>query len=423
MSRSGWKALPKHSDWVDNRHGEGESFMEETVRILFVDDEPSVLNIMERLFLFENYEVLTAASGKDGLQKFEEILPIHVVISDYRMPEMNGVEFLEEVYKRWPDTVRMILSGYADLDAVISAINRGHIYKFISKPWNNNEIKVTVSTAVERYFLHKKNMELTESLVQKNEELRQFNEKLEQLVAERTAELMQTQDQLVQSEKLAAIGILAAGIAHEIKNPLAIITMGTEYMKNVIGDNAMLQEVASKLKDAALRADTIVKGLLSYTRHSPLALKESDMATLIDETLTFTSHELQKKNIEVIRKYTENLPCVQVDTNQIKQVFVNLLMNGIEAMPDGGRFTIQAESLDNYIGGKAIQLVFSDTGHGIPAEKIGKIFDPFFTTKDIGNTGLGLSISKGIIDKHGGTIQVESIVDRGTTFVIRLPIA
>ncbi|MCX5827872.1 MAG: ATP-binding protein [Deltaproteobacteria bacterium] len=397
--------------------------MEEPVRILFVDDEPSLLNIMERLFLFEDYEILTATSGEEGLRKFEESSPIHIVISDYRMPEMSGVEFLEEVYKKWPDTVRMILSGYADLDAVILAINRGHIYKFISKPWNNDEMKVTVATALERYFLRKRNQELTESLLQKNEELRQFNEKLEQLVADRTAELMQTQEQLVQSEKLAAIGILAAGIAHEIKNPLAIITMGMEYMKSVIGDNAMLQEVADKLKHAALRADTIVKGLLSYTRQNPLTFKESDITTLIDETLTFTEHELQCKNIEVIRKYADGLPRVQVDANQIKQVFVNLLVNGIDAMPEGGRFTIRVECSENDTGKKVVQVVYTDTGHGIPAEKIGKIFDPFFTTKDIGNTGLGLSVSKGIIDKHGGTIQVESRIDVGTSFFIRLPVA
>jgi two-component system, NtrC family, sensor kinase len=397
--------------------------MEETIRILFVDDEPSVLNIMERLFLFENYEILTATSGEEGLRKFDELSPIHIVISDYRMPEMNGVEFLEEVCKKWPDTVRMILSGYADLDAVILAINRGQIYKFISKPWNNDELKVTVVTALERYFLRKRNQELTESLIHKNEELRQFNEKLEQLVAERTAALMQTQEQLVQSEKLAAIGILAAGIAHEIKNPLAIITMGTEYMKTVIGENDMLKEVADKLKQAALRADTIVKGLLSYTRQSPLTLKEWDITTLIDETLTFTEHELHRKNIEVIRKYADSLPRVQVDANQIKQVFVNLLMNGVDAMPEGGRLTIRVECADNDIGKKIVQVVYTDTGHGIPAEKIGKIFDPFFTTKDIGNTGLGLSVSKGIIDKHGGAIQVESRIDLGTSFFISLPAA
>lgn len=398
--------------------------MDKPIRILFVDDEQSVLNIMERIFLYDDYEVLTASSGADGLAVFEKVSPIHIVISDYRMPEMNGVEFLEKVYNGWPDTVRIILSGYADLDAVISAINRGHIYKFISKPWNNNDLKVTVSNALERYFLHKKNKELTENLLEKNEELKKFNENLEQLVAERTEELMRTQEQLVQSEKLAAIGILAAGIAHEIKNPLAIITMGTEYMKSVVGDDTMLQEVADKLKQAALRADTIVKGLLSYTRQSPLTVQECDITTLIEETLLFTEHELRKKRIMVNREINQNLPKVSADANQIKQVFINILLNGADAMSEEGVFTIRVEEYQkNDTGKKFVQVVFTDTGHGIPRDKLQKIFDPFFTTKDVGNTGLGLSISKGIIDKHGGEISVESQPGKGTNMIIRLPVS
>src|SRR5664279_3494055 len=126
--------------------------MEEQIRILLVDDEKNVLKALERTFLDEEYEILKASSGIDGLSILESVSPVQVVISDYRMPEMNGVDFLREVCKKWPDTVRIVLSGYADTASIVSAINEGEIYKFISKPWNDDELKVAIANALERYY-------------------------------------------------------------------------------------------------------------------------------------------------------------------------------------------------------------------------------------------------------------------------------
>jgi two-component system, NtrC family, sensor kinase len=164
--------------------------MEEPPRILFVDDEKNVLRAIERLFLDDGYEILTATSGNDGLDILSRVSPVQIVISDYRMPGMNGVEFLREVCERWPDTVRIVLSGYADTVAVVSAINEGQIYKFIAKPWNDDELKVTISNAVDRYFLHKKNIQLTDELRRSNEELSALNESLDELVEKRVAKLI-----------------------------------------------------------------------------------------------------------------------------------------------------------------------------------------------------------------------------------------
>jgi len=163
--------------------------MEEQVRILFVDDEKNVLRSLERTFLDEEYEILTASSGNEGLAILENVSPVQVVISDYRMPEMNGVDFLREVCKKWPDTVRIVLSGYADSASIVSAINEGEIYKFIPKPWNDDELKVTIINALERYCLNKKNIELADALKAKNEELNRINDDLERLVAEKTSKV------------------------------------------------------------------------------------------------------------------------------------------------------------------------------------------------------------------------------------------
>lgn len=192
--------------------------MERTVRILCVDDERNVLRALERLFLDDDYEILTAASGDEGLDILKNIAPIQIVISDYRMPGMNGVDFLRKVCERWPDTVRIVLSGYADTAAIVSAINEGRIYRFIPKPWNDDELKVTISNAVERYILHEKNMELTEELKKKNEELQRLNDNLERLVSERTSELIFQNRVLTHSQNIldslpvAVLGIDSDGL-------------------------------------------------------------------------------------------------------------------------------------------------------------------------------------------------------------------
>ncbi|MFA6284152.1 MAG: response regulator, partial [Desulfurivibrionaceae bacterium] len=153
--------------------------MTENVTILCVDDEANVLKSLKRLFLDEEYEILTAESGKEGLALLEQHEPVQVVISDYRMPEMDGVAFFKEVHERWPDTVRIVLSGYADTAVVVAAINEGQVYKFIPKPWNDDELKVAIAKALERYFLVKANNELNEELRQANDELSRIAAQLE----------------------------------------------------------------------------------------------------------------------------------------------------------------------------------------------------------------------------------------------------
>jgi two-component system NtrC family sensor kinase len=157
--------------------------MSEQVKILCVDDEKNVLKALERIFLDDDFEIMTGNSGEEGLGILDLNPDIQVVISDYRMPGMNGVEFLREVYTRRPDTVRMVLSGYADTASIVAAINEGQIYKFIPKPWNDDELRMTVIKAIETFTLAQNNRELAEQLITSNEGL-------ERLVAERTAELI-----------------------------------------------------------------------------------------------------------------------------------------------------------------------------------------------------------------------------------------
>lgn len=213
--------------------------MDEEVRILCVDDEENVLRALKRLFLEDDYEILTATSGDEGLEILEGSEPIYVVISDYRMPEMDGIEFLKQVRKRWPDIIRIVLSGYADIASVVDAINEGHIYKFMPKPWNDDELKVTIANAVERYFLHVKNVRLTEELRNANEELQDINDNLEKLVEERTSELMfknqvlERSQYILDSLPIAVIGVDLDGLIVQCnKTGVKLLTGGAE---NIVG--------------------------------------------------------------------------------------------------------------------------------------------------------------------------------------------
>jgi two-component system NtrC family sensor kinase len=175
----------------------------EQIKILCVDDERNVLRAMERIFLDDDYEIVLAGSGDEGLEVMEKSGPFQVVISDYRMPVMNGVEFLKEVYGRWPETVRIVLSGYADAGAIVAAINEGHIYKFIPKPWNDDELRVTIQNCLERFFLLKNNRELLEKLAA-------ANQALEEKVQHRTEQLELRNRALEFSQKL--LGNLPVGV-------------------------------------------------------------------------------------------------------------------------------------------------------------------------------------------------------------------
>ncbi len=176
--------------------------MEQEVKILCVDDEKSVLKSLERLFLDTDYKIITAISGDEGLEILKNTETIQLVVSDYRMPGMNGVDFLKEVFKIKPDTVKIILSGYADTTAIVEAINEGKIYKFIPKPWNDDDLKVTISKALEHYFTYQRNIILTKELESKNRELQEINNNLEKLVQERTSDLIMQNRILIASQNI-----------------------------------------------------------------------------------------------------------------------------------------------------------------------------------------------------------------------------
>jgi two-component system, NtrC family, sensor kinase len=234
--------------------------------------------------------------------------------------------------------------------------------------------------------------------------------------------------QLIQSQKLAAIGELSSGIAHEINNPLAIIGQESEWMKQILqGDGLKAPDAGDELRDSLReiasqvdRCKEITHKLLDFARKKDPLIQSADVNKLIEDMARLVEKEATQKNIKLFRNYQKDLPRVQTDPPLLRQVVLNLLNNAAYAIGKDGEISITTRQLANH----SVELVFSDTGCGIPTEQQDKIFDPFFTTKPPGKgTGLGLSISHSIIVKLGGRITVSSEVGCGATFTIHLPVA
>jgi len=260
--------------------------------------------------------------------------------------------------------------------------------------------------------------QMLRSLRQMKADLEEWGSTLEDKVQQRTEQLVAMQNRVAQSEKLASIGMLAAGVAHEINNPLggilSLTSLALEDLPNDEPARSNLEEVVRQSE----RCREIVKGLLEFSRQQEAGTDLVDVRLVLDDTLALMSKQALFLNVELSKHYDESVPSVLADRSQLQQVFMNIIMNAVQAMQARGTLTVEVDA-----GGESpVEIRVSDTGCGIPAADIDKVFDPFYTTKPEGEgTGLGLSIAYGIITRHNGTISVASKVGRGTVVTIRLP--
>jgi two-component system NtrC family sensor kinase len=260
--------------------------------------------------------------------------------------------------------------------------------------------------------------DMTESLAKAQDELKEWADSLEHKVEERSQKIKQMQTQLHRSEKLASLGNLVAGIAHEINNPLSGILLYASIVDNDKRLDPTLKPDLERVITECRRCAEIVKQLLEFSREALPHKEAVSLNNLLDKVIGMLQHQPSFHNISIKRCYDEDLSPVFVDANQMQQVFVNLFINANHAMPEYGEIDVVTSRSDD--GGSAC-VEISDTGCGIPEEDLQRIFDPFFTTKTEG-TGLGLSISYGIVENNAGKIEVRSTVGSGTTFTILLPL-
>lgn len=381
--------------------------------LLLVDDDENILRSLIRLFQAEDYIVLTAHSGKEALEIASKN-PCKVVISDYRMPEMDGNEFLQKIREISPQSIRIMLTGYADVNISAAAINKGHVYKFMTKPWDDEFFKIMVRRAFEHYDLLQQKDALSNEIIKKNWLLNDMNKNLENLVTERT-------QQLLHSEKMAALGHMAGQIGHEINNILAILKGRLEMAMNKTDDGEVMQRTLKIFARQFDRLEVHTRNLLTLGKPVPSDFKKINLIDVVDNTLRTLMETGILKYYTLNKDYQEGLPSIYGDASQIDQVLVNLLINAHHAMEDSGTLsiTIRNQSNNNFV-----EVSIQDTGSGIPEENLSRIFEPFFTTKPVGKgTGLGLAVVKKIIDEHKGHIRVMSRVNAGTTVIMDFPVA
>lgn len=249
------------------------------------------------------------------------------------------------------------------------------------------------------------------------QELKVFSQQMEEKIQKTSADLRKTEAQLIRSEKLAALGQLAAGIAHEIRNPLTSINILIHSMTENLAPETAHREDLKVIEEEIQRINEIVEQFLRFARPAPPLFRQTEIIAVFDEILQLLKPQLERQKIAVNRDFNA-LPSITLDREQMKQVVLNLLINALQAMPEGGRIDLGARVLED---NRWMKLSIQDSGIGISPEDLKKLFDPFFSTKE-GGIGLGLSIAHRIIDQHHGKIEVESHPGEGTTFHLWLPL-
>lgn len=322
------------------------------------------------------------------------------------------------------------------------------LYNFVSKPISlleegmkriaqgDLDYEIKINTSDEMGLLATTFNNMTKDIKRYKENMENWTKALEEEIQKKTAEIMKAHDQLINAEKLASLGRMAAGVAHELNSPLTgIVTFAHLMLKRIPPENKQDREDLEIIIEQANRCSKIIKGLLGFSRKATAERVEININTLLDSTIAMVRNQAKFHNIKFNLNFDESLPLIHVDPNQMQQVFLNLLINAADAMNERGQITIATRTVGEseetpwfkmghpQEGKKYIEIEFTDTGPGIPEEYLGKIFEPFFTTKPVGKgTGLGLAVSYGIIKRHGGNITVRSEVGKGASFFIRLPV-
>jgi signal transduction histidine kinase len=376
-------------------------------RVLLVDDEPSIRLTMAEFLKRAGYAVITAADFESASALGSASIDVAVV--DINLPGRSGVELLQEINRREPYVPVVMITGEPNL-SIIPEIVRAGAYDFIAKPVVKNVLLKAVGRAAEKKRLIDEKRRL-------EQEIKQHAEELERRVAERTAELVEAHEQLAHNEKIAALGRVAAQVAHEVKNPLAGLLLYAMHLKAKADGKLPQSELAliQKIIETINHLTRTVDQVMNFARPAHLAPRPHDLNQIVRDVLQLAGPQIAAARVETDLALKETGAMALLDESSMRAVLMNLILNAVQAMPGGGRLGVAT------LGDAMHMLVrITDTGAGMNSEQMKKVFEPFYTTKSQG-LGLGMAYARKIVEQHGGTIRVESRPGEGTTVEVEVP--
>jgi len=387
--------------------------------ILCIDDESIVLDALKEQLQKEfsgEFLIEVAENGEEALEIFNELAgegyEIPVVIADFIMPGMKGDALLEKIHNIKPSAKKILLTGQASIEGISNAINKANLYRFISKPWEKDDLALTIREALKSY-------DQEGTIIRQNEELTELNANLEKKVEQRTEELRELN---ATKDKFFSI------IAHDLKNPFNTLMGFTELLLDNLEEynTAKIREFIQILSDTSKQSYALLENLLEWSRSQTgriqLNPENVDLYVLVDENISLLQSHVTKKKIKLVHELTSPLK-VYADSNMARTVIRNLISNAIKYTKENGTIIVAAQPVEDYI-----EVAISDTGVGIKPENLAKLFriDVNYSTRgtaDEGGTGLGLILCKEFISKNNGKIWVESEFGKGSTFKFTLPAA
>lgn len=386
------------------------------VVVYVIDDDPLVTESLGTALRLEtSYEVETFTSGTAALAAMPR-RPPDVLITDFKMPQFDGLALLRAVRQAYPDAVLMLLTGYADKESAIRAINEVGIFQYVEKPWDLQDLLLKIQAGLER-------RDLTLRLRAANADLERRNQELKHSLAELARaheELRLAHERLLTTERLAAVGRVVSGIAHEIGNQLALVGYAEAIRKKVGASDPEVAEHAEIIVTAQKRLAAMVSEIKDFARGgadggAALVLEPADVASAVEEALSILRYDKDVSTRRLERRMPAR-PLARLHRGKFAQVVINLVRNAAQASRPGDEVVVGLEE-----AGGRVRLTVTDRGAGMGPEVLARLGEPFFTTRGDRGTGLGIGICRRIVAEHGGEIAFDSAPGRGTTVTVTIP--